>query len=267
MVVNKRKKCLGILIGIFLLIIGGNGYATWAKMEGVGTEKVAGYVIDLEEITFVMEQNRSMIANEFVTKYGIPYDENFWKTKVEGITLEQRLYEVSLEECRKSKAQQILAVKWGLESDISYTMFLKKFNKENETRTKMLKEGQIIYGPKQYTLEQYYSYTKSNRESKLYAEIIKKEMINEEDITRYYEQNKERLYRVIDTYQLLISKQDEENAISESWSLEIDTQNMRTYSKRYPEFVEALKEVKQGEYFSIQNELGDRYLIECKEIK
>ena len=164
------------------------------------------------------------------------------------------------------EAEKQLAVEWKLEKKITDNEFLKAFENENKARKQMLKEGQVIYGPQQYTLEQYYAYTNRTRTRKLCNEVIQRGLIKAEDISSYYEKNKEKDYRMSDTIKLKIREFDsKEKTNTVSSTLEINPENIRYYAKVKPELLKIVQSLKQQEKMEIVNDTGKIYEIECQE--
>lgn len=265
---QKRKKYMVIMLVVITIVI------TITKMYSMGVEgKVIPnatseslYSIEQEEIEMIMAQNKALVANEITREYEVEYDSNFWEKQVGGSTPQEKLYQTALQIYYQTKAEQILANKWGIEENISYKAFLEEFDEENKKREQMLKEGKVIYGPKKYTKEQYYAYRNSNRRITLEEYILKNSQITSEDIESYYELNKDQLYIKPNTYELFISKLNEQGNIVETHVLVLDEENTRTYSKTYWEFIQKVFELKEGEQFKTTSYQGEVYEVNCQKI-
>lgn len=264
---NKLKSYV-MLILTGMLIVGGTTACT-NKVEATNqevTQSIANHKVENEEIELLIIQNKAIVANEFMTKHGLAYDKDFWQTKVNGITPEQKLQEVSEEQYKRIQAEKQLAKDWGLEEETSFEYFKEEFENENRKRKEMLEQGKVIYGPKQYSLEQYYAYTNSNRTLRLSEQIIKRGMITEEEIVDYYELQKEQLYMKPYSYELDIIKMGANDEVIEKHHLTLDEENLRTYSKRNPEFFEKAISLKQGEEFRIEKNGNEVYEVTCQEV-
>ena len=179
-------------------------------------------------------------------------------------TTDQKLEELALKECIQTKAEQILALHFDLEEAMSFETFLDCFKQENARRKQMLLQGEIVYGPRQYTLEQYYAYTNNNRRTALCREILRRGMVGEEEIIRFYEAFKESLYKRPDTYQLQIHQVDKETKQEAVKEIEINPENIRVYAKQYPKLIQNLKVIQEGEQIKLQDSKGQVYVIHCQ---
>lgn len=217
-----------------------------------------------EEFELVKNKNKAIVTNLFVGGHGVKYNQQFWDTPTKGKTPRQKLEEVALEECIHIKAEQMLSLQFGLEEDISYERFLHNFKEENKKRNKMILGGQVVYGPMQYTLEQYYAYTNSNRRTALCREILRRGMISEEEIIRFYNDFKDNLYKKPDTYKLLIDQVSKKAKQECAAEMEINPENIRLYAKQYPKLIQSLQVIQEGDCIELQDSKGQVYVIKCQ---
>lgn len=120
----------------------------------------------------------------------------------------------------EDKVQLQQAEKLGMEGITTYkqlTKELKRINKENE---KKIQSGQVVYGLKEYDLENFYTYSLSNTINKLKGNMRKE--ISDQAVKNYYEAHAEQ-FRTIDTkrfYRIRGSKQELQALINREFSLE-----------------------------------------------
>lgn len=90
------------------------------------------------------------------------------------------------------KLEQLLFRDKNIVEDISYKSFINSFIKENERRKEAVDKGEIIYGPKQFHEDDYFSYLHSKRVLVL-KEILAVDdfAINDEKLNTFYDNNKE----------------------------------------------------------------------------
>ncbi|WP_273326843.1 foldase protein PrsA [Vallitalea guaymasensis] len=90
------------------------------------------------------------------------------------------------------KIEQLLFREKNVVEDISYKTFIKSFIEENERRNKALDKGEIIYGPKEFQEDDYYSYLHSKRVL-LLKEILASDKftLDDEKLKLYYDNSKE----------------------------------------------------------------------------
>lgn len=94
----------------------------------------------------------------------------------------------------KAKVVQQEAVRNDLLKDSSYASFLKEWEEENRRRSKALQDGEVIYGPKEYTLQAYYDYRQSVMINALQRSWIQNHLkLSESALQDYYDNNRELL--------------------------------------------------------------------------
>lgn len=136
-------------------------------------------------------------------------------------TMYPRLNEQELQtQIVEDKVQLQQAEKLGMEGITTYkqlTKELKRINKENE---KKIQSGQVVYGLKEYDLENFYTYSLSNTINKLKENM--REEISDQAVKNYYEAHTEQ-FRTIDAkrlYRIRGSKQKLQALINREFSLE-----------------------------------------------
>lgn len=91
----------------------------------------------------------------------------------------------------------------GIAGDIGYKGFLKSLKEENEKRKEAVKKGQVIYGPEQYGVNEYFDYQLANHVFKLKEKLFTGEFaVSEEDMRNKYESDKDKHYRLPDFVKL-----------------------------------------------------------------
>ncbi|WP_113676057.1 foldase protein PrsA [Vallitalea guaymasensis] len=90
------------------------------------------------------------------------------------------------------KIEQLLFREKNVVEDISYKTFIKSFIEENKRRKKALDKGEIIYGPKEFQEDDYYSYLHSKRVLLLKEILAGDEFaIDNEKLKIYYDNSRE----------------------------------------------------------------------------
>ena len=115
------------------------------------------YPIEREEFQFYAARNRALVAQNFKTVYNAKVTDDFWTTKYGDDTPEEMLREEALEELINTKAELILMKEYGIIKDISYSAFIKEWIDTNTARSQALRRGANLYGPVQFTKEQYFN--------------------------------------------------------------------------------------------------------------
>lgn len=209
-------------------------------------------LIAKEEFELIKNKHRALIATQMCNH---EWDEEEFERKLE---------EATLKECIQTKAEQMLAIQFGLEEDLSFEAFLKSFKAENARRNEMRLHGERIYGPTQYTLEQYYTYINYNRKKALHSEIIRRGIVTEGEILEFYQCFKDKLYRKPNTYILQIYRKNQVENTQRIKEIEIHPGNISMYEKQYPELIHALKDIQEGETIPLKDAQRQVYLIHCE---
>ena len=121
--------------------------------------------------------------------------------RAEGKSPEERWKREALDKAVAVKTEQILAKEQGLTADITYEAFLTLWERENKRRSEVSKAGQTVFGPVRYGEAEYFSIIHSELAGKSREAVGKKTAISEDDMLRYYEQNKAQ-YKLPDTLEI-----------------------------------------------------------------
>ena len=101
--------------------------------------------------------------------------------------------EKTLEIAIEAKCIQILAKEHEIIEYVDYKSFLKSLDEENKRRKEAIKNGEVIYGPQQYTEKQYYNYLISNNIAEIEVKIEGEEKeVLYRNIEKIYDENIEK---------------------------------------------------------------------------
>lgn len=96
------------------------------------------------------------------------------------------LREEALEELINTKAELILMKEYGIIKDISYSAFIKEWIDTNTARSQALRRGANLYGPVQFTKEQYFRYWITTNRIKLEKALGKTQNPSASTLQTYY---------------------------------------------------------------------------------
>ncbi|MPQ43153.1 peptidyl-prolyl cis-trans isomerase [Clostridium tarantellae] len=195
---KKYKIFVVITLIILLSSVIGMGINVFSKEED--KFDVVFYVneepVYLGEFMLYFNKNKTKVFKEFSHEKS---GKEFWNTKIlEGETPLDLVKILTIEDLKEIKTIQITAKKFKVIENIDYKSFTKELKEENKRREKAINNGEVIYGPKQYKEEEYFSYLLENIKNKLKKAIESNNNISEEEIKKYYEENKETLYKIED---------------------------------------------------------------------
>lgn len=132
-------------------------------MQTNAVVKVNGETVTQEEVDYFKGKLKAEVLNSYMEKYSVEYTEDFWETEFDGLTPQEVLDEMALEESIMAKIQFVLMREEGIYDDISFEALRQKaesFNAENEN-----KEG--VVGIKSIQMSQFYTYYLQNGKMEL----------------------------------------------------------------------------------------------------
>lgn len=200
-----RKQNLKIIIFLtsFVIIL---FFCFFLKKSILKTEldKIVGIVNDIpiytEEFKMIMDKNRAEVASFYPNN---KIDKTFWITKIDRVTPLEKLHEITIQDCVKSKIIQSIASSYKIDKIKDFNEFKKEwedFNKEQETAKN---KGKIIYGKVNFDLYEYYQYKYTNLVKRSQTIFNQQLDITEEEMKNYYNKMKDKEYRLkhqIDCY-------------------------------------------------------------------
>ena len=182
----KRDKNILILIvsGIVLLsIIGSVIYINVNQFElSVGDSKVSN-----EEYLACMKAVEYDTKIEIQQKYDYEYTEDFWEKKYDDKFGYEILAENTIERLQYINAVYDVAKENGDVKDSSFAGLEKRWKAENAEREEKIKNGEVVYGVKEYTFELYLQYEMSTLKEKYCNDKKRKGMtFTEEEVLEHY---------------------------------------------------------------------------------
>lgn len=182
----KRDKNILILIvsGIVLFsIIGSVIYINVNQFElSVGDSKVSN-----EEYLACMKAVEYDTKIEIQQKYDYEYTEDFWEKKYDDKFGYEILAENTIERLQYINAVYDVAKENGDVKDSSFAGLEKRWKAENAEREEKIKNGEVVYGVKEYTFELYLQYEMSTLKEKYCNDKKRKGMtLTEEEVLEHY---------------------------------------------------------------------------------
>lgn len=200
-VLGIAAVCLLVILAFVANRITADRRAKEERLPVVAT--VDGYPITAREVEMRLTEGRGYIRNYFEKKYDIVKENAaFWDTDFEGTTPMDYGREYYYKESLRIKMTQILARKYGLTEDISYSSFLTRWKTENDRRQETVNQGGNVVGMVQYSEADYFDIEFSTLENKLFDTLVEKNKlpVTEEEKKTYYEENRDRRFKKQDKY-------------------------------------------------------------------
>lgn len=138
-------------------------------------------IITRAELDHWMLLEKATIYSYFYRKYGAQKSEHFWTEKQGGEVPLELLKNTALENVKQCKIQQILALDKGIISTTNFDEIMKKLDGVNAERLRKVKNGEPIYGPKQFTSRTYFLHVFDTMVIALKNELAKDELKPNED--------------------------------------------------------------------------------------
>lgn len=141
---------------------------------------INGNAIDEEELVILGAQQEKEIVDEFVRKYHAVVGEGFWRHSFEGEVPMDHLLKWTVYRAVWVRLAQEMAVEHGLRSATGLEDKKEKLREENQRRLELKEKDEDIYGPDQYTLEEFYPIDEQSLELALIQTLESKEVLREE---------------------------------------------------------------------------------------
>ena len=136
--------------------------------------------IEDEELRIFAALQGQEIMDEFVRKYHAVTGEGFWSHSFEGDVPLQHLLKWTVYKAVWVRLAQEMAVEHGLRASVGLEDKKEKLQEENQRRLELKEKGETIYGPAQYTLEDFYPIDEQSLELALIQTLESKELLRDE---------------------------------------------------------------------------------------
>jgi len=187
---------IGVSIFAVIVLIGGVTFINLSKKTFDYVGKVNGEPISTKLFYAQLVKQRAEVYSYFNTKYEAYDSKEFWTASFGGEIPIEAAREKALNECVTIMVQQELAKKKGVMKDISYDAFLEALKEENIRRKEAIEQNKVIYGPVEYSEDNYFSYVFSNMIIGLKSALEEELEITDEAIQDMYEAKKETVFKI-----------------------------------------------------------------------
>lgn len=207
--------------------------------------KINNIPVSKAEYKLFLDEEKALTYNYFFQKYKIEKSNTFWKTKINNEAPITYLKEKANENLKKVKIIQDYASKVNLVKPFNFDTFLKDWQKDNETRTKKYKAGEVVYGPINTNSRDYYFYIQSNLEIRLKDKLNQTIFIpSDNELYTYFNKIKQQHFTYIDTINVEVlsfpydtSKEREVSLkkANKAYSFAIENKSLQLASKQFKE--------------------------------
>ncbi|NMO97862.1 hypothetical protein [Paenibacillus lemnae] len=152
---------------------------------------VNGEPVSAREVQLQITRLKAEVMNDFSKRGLSAGSPDFWEQTYQGEQPRQMLLDRALQETVRRNLEMKLAQEHGLIPFSSYEDFLQAWKEENQRREEAVSRGEVIYGPKSYSENEYYNYLVSNIRIRLKEMLSKTSQdplyTSEEELRQQYE--------------------------------------------------------------------------------
>ena len=191
---------LGAMCAVAGLVVGltavGGGSAP-ASRTGISPDSMAtvvtvdGQAAAVREFEYYLALERANTFAYFLQHYNDSDSAAFWTTAYGGQTPQDYIKKLALADTVHAVAQQVLGRRYGVASFTSYAAFLKGLAAENARRARALAQHVPIYGPRQYTESDYFTYEQAQVGISLQSALVDRGVIKltNANLEKYYKEH------------------------------------------------------------------------------
>lgn len=181
-----RKRSIAGLVLVLLLTA-----VLFANGKEQAILKIAGQTVSQEEYEMIMERQKSDIYNYFTSVYGVQPGDLAWDGNYEGKCPQDMLTERTVNKLMENHYVFCTAKQYGLTEDSSFEYFIKEWKKEDGRRKDAIKHGQVIAGPAELDIYEYYDYYLEELKGKVKQQLWQISGVSSEDLHKLYEEQKD----------------------------------------------------------------------------
>jgi hypothetical protein len=138
--------------------------------------RISNQPITKSELKHWMLLEKSNVYSYFYRKYSVGDSDKFWIHKLGDEIPLVKLKETALEQVKRCKVQQMLALEKGIIETANFDEILEVLEAVNDEREQKVENGEPIYGPIQFTSRTYFSHVFDKMVIELKNELAKKEL-------------------------------------------------------------------------------------------
>lgn len=183
----KRKLLIAFCLAtVFILLLAYLFYPKNKVVAYINEEKVTS-----TEFNFYLDNIKSHVYQAYAKKYGLSsYEQRFWQKEYKaGSSFVDYARDLALKNCLRFYALQKLAYANQISDVLSFAELKKMAHDFNEQRKKVKELGEHIYGPSEFSFDEYYHHYISRLKIALKQKWQADNIVSEEDISNFYMHN------------------------------------------------------------------------------
>jgi hypothetical protein len=111
--------------------------------------------VEPNELLLIARIKKASIRQHFNASYRIEAGSEFWDEAFEGVSPRTELLHRTLVSCVEIRIRSEMALEFGIRGEASFENLVRRWQVENLRRKEMLDNGGEIFGPDQYSLEEF----------------------------------------------------------------------------------------------------------------
>lgn len=162
---RRRRAALAAIASILILGLPA-GFFLLTNQESQIVGNIDGHPVTRAEVALHMSMLRPTVQNRIQVSTGHTGTWS-WEREIEGTVPRHALQEAALSQVARDKQIFLLAKELGIVPDLSYDAMVNAFETENAWRAEAIDTGQVVYGPRSFTLAEYYASTRTEIETRI----------------------------------------------------------------------------------------------------
>lgn len=202
----NKKLNMGIVSFAIIAILVLGTFVVLRNINDLNLE-ISNVEIDKKEYINTMNSKKYEVTQYFINNYGAKIDSEFWEKDFDGEYPYKTLADKTIDELLKIHSIYSIAKEKGYVDSTEYKDFIERLNNENNLRSENIKQGKPVYGLSKFTEELFLEY-ETDKIQKLYCNDLNNEgmKISSEEGKKYYDENKDLLFRKSDDFELSFVK-------------------------------------------------------------
>lgn len=191
---HKRKWRIRLILVTGMLVVFISGFIGYRLLSGSSADPlllVNSEAVSLDEYQLVMEQKKAEVYSYFTSKHGVQPGDLKWENTYARDRPIDMLVQKSVDQVLLNRATFHVAEGLGNIHYTSFEVFKEEWKKENDLRKGAATSGQVVYGPTEFSIDQYYDFVLSNISHASQKSYYQSLHVTEDELKDYYSEIKE----------------------------------------------------------------------------
>lgn len=170
-------------------------FILWIAYSFYSQSKVVAYIdgeqVTSKEFSFYLDNIKSHVYQAYAKKHGSSsYEQKFWQKEYKaGLSFIDNARDLAMKNCLHFYALQKLAYANQISDVLSFAKLEEMARDFNDERKKAKEQGEHIYGPSEFSFDEYYHHYISRLKIALKQKWQADNSVSEEDVSKFYAHN------------------------------------------------------------------------------